>query len=44
MLQTIGLLRQKHRFTPTKPWVFSNQTIGLLWTSIRADNPNVKIL
>ena len=42
MLQTIGLLRPNHRFTPTKAWVFSNQTMGF-WTSIHADNPNVKI-
>ncbi len=30
MLQTIGFPRLNHRFSPTKPWVFSNQTIGLL--------------
>gem|GEM_PF-7024401 len=43
MLQTIGFPRPNHRFSPTKPWVYSDQTIGLLWTSILADNPNVKI-
>ncbi len=30
MLQTIGFPRLNHRFSEVKPWVFSNQTIGLL--------------